>query len=171
MRAQGGEPDVAALPKAPLVREVFAPRPGHVQRLRALPVGVAALHLGAGRRAKDDAIDHAVGVVCLKKRGDAVDEGEPLAEIHARDEQSAAAAAASVLAAVRARRRAAALARHRARHDGLAGRWMPELPEVETVRAQLEPVLTGRRFEQVEIHDPRLGTTRRAGRGGGGARG
>ena len=33
---------------------------------------------------------------------------------------------------------------------------MPELPEVESVRAQLEPVLTGRRFERVEIHDPRL---------------
>jgi formamidopyrimidine-DNA glycosylase len=33
---------------------------------------------------------------------------------------------------------------------------MPELPEVETVRARLAPVLTGRRFERVEIHDPRL---------------
>jgi formamidopyrimidine-DNA glycosylase len=33
---------------------------------------------------------------------------------------------------------------------------MPELPEVETVRMQLEPVLMGRRFERVEIHDPRL---------------
>jgi formamidopyrimidine-DNA glycosylase len=33
---------------------------------------------------------------------------------------------------------------------------MPELPEVETVRTQLEPVLTGRRFERVEIRDPRL---------------
>src|SRR5437763_5392226 len=33
---------------------------------------------------------------------------------------------------------------------------MPELPEVETVRVQLEPVLTGRRLERVEIHDPRL---------------
>jgi formamidopyrimidine-DNA glycosylase len=33
---------------------------------------------------------------------------------------------------------------------------MPELPEVETVRAQLEPVLTGRRFQRVEIRDPRL---------------
>jgi formamidopyrimidine-DNA glycosylase len=33
---------------------------------------------------------------------------------------------------------------------------MPELPEVETVRARLEPVLMGRRFEHVEIHDPRL---------------
>ena len=33
---------------------------------------------------------------------------------------------------------------------------MPELPEVETVRAKLAPVLTGRRFESVTIDDPRL---------------
>jgi pyrimidine-nucleoside phosphorylase len=99
VRAQGGDPDEAALPKAGLIREVFAPRSGYVQRLAALPIGLAALHLGAGRRAKEDAIDHAVGIVCLKKRADAVDEGEPLAEIHARDEQSADEAAATIAAA------------------------------------------------------------------------
>jgi formamidopyrimidine-DNA glycosylase len=33
---------------------------------------------------------------------------------------------------------------------------VPELPEVETVRARLEPVLTGRRFVRVEIADPRV---------------
>jgi formamidopyrimidine-DNA glycosylase len=33
---------------------------------------------------------------------------------------------------------------------------VPELPEVETVRARLEPALVGRRLERVEIHDPRL---------------
>jgi formamidopyrimidine-DNA glycosylase len=33
---------------------------------------------------------------------------------------------------------------------------MPELPEVETIRLALEPHLVGRRFERVEIHDPRL---------------
>ena len=33
---------------------------------------------------------------------------------------------------------------------------MPELPEVETVRRRLAPVLEGRRFEHVEIDDPRL---------------
>jgi pyrimidine-nucleoside phosphorylase len=99
VRAQGGDPAEAALPKAPLVREVFARRSGHVQRLAALPVGIAALHLGAGRRTKDDPIDHAVGIVCTKKRGDAVEEGEALAEIHARDEASAAEAAEAVLRA------------------------------------------------------------------------
>jgi formamidopyrimidine-DNA glycosylase len=33
---------------------------------------------------------------------------------------------------------------------------MPELPEVETVRRRLEPVLVGRRFDRVEIYDARL---------------
>ena len=33
---------------------------------------------------------------------------------------------------------------------------MPELPEVETIRTGLEPVLVGRTFERVEIADPRL---------------
>jgi len=33
---------------------------------------------------------------------------------------------------------------------------VPELPEVETVRASLEPALVGRRFERVEIADPRV---------------
>jgi formamidopyrimidine-DNA glycosylase len=33
---------------------------------------------------------------------------------------------------------------------------VPELPEVETIRRRLEPALVGRRFEHVEIADPRL---------------
>jgi formamidopyrimidine-DNA glycosylase len=33
---------------------------------------------------------------------------------------------------------------------------MPELPEVETIRAELAPRLTGRSLVRVEIHDPRL---------------
>ena len=99
VRAQGGDPDEAALPKATYVGEVFAPRSGYVHRLAALPVGIVALHLGAGRREKDDAIDHSVGVVVTKKRGDAVEEGEALAEIHAHDEQAANAVAEELLAA------------------------------------------------------------------------
>jgi pyrimidine-nucleoside phosphorylase len=99
VRAQGGDPDEAALPTAAVVRELEAPRAGYVRDLGAVAVGIAALRLGAGRREKDDAIDHSVGIVCLRKRGDAVDTGEPLAEIHAADEASAAAAAEEVLAA------------------------------------------------------------------------
>jgi len=93
VRAQGGDPDEAALPTAPIVREVEASRAGYVSELGAVRVGQAALHLGAGRQAKDDAIDHAVGVVCLGKRGDRVAEGEPLFEVHAHTEEAAAEAA------------------------------------------------------------------------------
>jgi pyrimidine-nucleoside phosphorylase len=99
IRAQGGDPDEAALPTAPVVLPVGAPAAGYVARLSALAVGLAALHLGAGRSRKEEAIDHAVGVVCLKKRGERVEEGEPLAEVHARDRRSADEAAAEVLAA------------------------------------------------------------------------
>ena len=99
VRAQGGDPSEDALPRAPVVRTLEAPEAGYVRALRALPVGIAALELGAGRVRKDDAIDHAVGVVCLRKRGDRVDRGEALAEIHARTDEAANAAADRVLAA------------------------------------------------------------------------
>jgi pyrimidine-nucleoside phosphorylase len=99
IRAQGGEPSLDALEQAPLVREVRAPWDGAVARLGAHAVGVAALELGAGRRTKDGAIDHAVGVVCRAKRGDRVAAGDVLAEIHARDEAAAETAAEAVAAA------------------------------------------------------------------------
>jgi pyrimidine-nucleoside phosphorylase len=99
IRAQGGEPAEDVLPQAPVVETVVADRDGYVRRLGALAVGVAAAHLGAGRIVKEDVIDHAVGVVCLRKRGDQVSAGERLAEIHARDETAARAAVAEVQAA------------------------------------------------------------------------
>ena len=99
IRAQGGDPDPGALPVAPVVREVVAARDGVVVRLGALAIGHTALELGAGRRTKEDSIDHAVGVVCRVKRGDSVSAGDVLAEVHARDDASASAAAEAVLTA------------------------------------------------------------------------
>lgn len=99
IRAQDGDPSVEALPVAAVVREVTAPEGGFVRRLGAIQIGHAALHLGAGRRTKEDSIDYAVGIVCRAKRGDEVAAGDVLAEVHARDEASAEAGAAEVLAA------------------------------------------------------------------------
>ena len=65
----------------------------------AVAVGIAALELGAGRRSKEDEIDHAVGIVLNKKRGDAVGAGDALAEVHARDDSTAERAVAAVAAA------------------------------------------------------------------------
>ena len=99
IEAQGGDPDLDSLPRAPVVHEVAATGDGVVRRLGAIAVGHAALHLGAGRRTKEDPIDYAVGVVCRKKRGDEVVLGEVLAEVHASDDASADEVAAEVLAA------------------------------------------------------------------------
>jgi pyrimidine-nucleoside phosphorylase len=99
IRAQGGDPDEAALPVAPVVRPVTADVDGYVGSLGAIAVGRAALRLGAGRRTKEDTIDHAVGIRCLAKRGDRVVAGETWAEVHARDVMSARIAVAEVRAA------------------------------------------------------------------------
>jgi pyrimidine-nucleoside phosphorylase len=99
IRAQGGDPDLAALPRAPIVRDIVVPRAGVVTRLAALPIGIASLELGGGRRTKDDDIDHAVGVVCHAKRGDTIERGQALAAVHAHDDGSADIAVGAVLAA------------------------------------------------------------------------
>jgi pyrimidine-nucleoside phosphorylase len=87
--AQGGDPRVEALPRTSVVREVPAPRAGFVEAIATRRLGMASLHLGAGRMTKDAAVDHAVGIVCRAKRGDRIEGGDPLAEVHARDERSA----------------------------------------------------------------------------------
>jgi pyrimidine-nucleoside phosphorylase len=97
--AQGGDPSEDALPTAAIVTEVRAPAAGFVGRIGAVDIGTAALRLGAGRQTKDDAIDHAVGIRCFKKRGDPVAVGDVLAEVHAQDERSAERAVSEVLAA------------------------------------------------------------------------
>jgi len=99
--AQGGHPSEDVLPVAPVVLTVEADREGYVSALGAVAVGQAALHLGAGRRTKDETIDHSVGIVCLRKRGDRIAAGEPLAEIHAASNAAAEEAAGEVAAAYR----------------------------------------------------------------------
>jgi pyrimidine-nucleoside phosphorylase len=99
IHAQGGDPREEVLPTAAEVHTVVAPRAGYVSRVSAVEIGLAALRLGAGRRTKDDAIDHSVGVRCLKKRGDMIEAGDTLAEVHARDPAAAEQAVTEVLRA------------------------------------------------------------------------
>jgi pyrimidine-nucleoside phosphorylase len=50
-------------------------------------VGLAAVELGAGRARKEDPVDPAAGLLLRKRVGEAVREGDVLAELHARDAQ------------------------------------------------------------------------------------
>ena len=88
--AQGGDPQ-AALPAAPSQEVVTATRSGVVGRCHALAIGRAASRLGAGRANLGDAVDHAVGIVVHRKRGDEVRAGDALATVHARGEVDAGA--------------------------------------------------------------------------------
>ena len=82
--AQGGDVD-APLATAAHVETVAAPAAGVVRRLDAKAVGVAAWRLGAGRSRKEDPVSPVAGIRCLAKRGDRVEAGQPLLELHTDD--------------------------------------------------------------------------------------
>jgi thymidine phosphorylase len=82
--AQGGDPD-APVPEADQRLSIRAERTGFVTRLDALAVGTAAWRLGAGRSRKEDPVSAVAGVVCVAKEGDAVEEGQPILELHIDD--------------------------------------------------------------------------------------
>ena len=87
VRAQGGDTravdDPGRLPGARCRVDVRARRPGYIHSIDALEVGRIATLLGAGRQRKEDDVDHAVGIEFLKKTGQKVAKGEPIAVIHA----------------------------------------------------------------------------------------
>jgi pyrimidine-nucleoside phosphorylase len=105
IEAQGGDPRVVAdpgvMPAAPHVSTLGAEDAGWLAGADAREIGIAALELGAGRRVKTDPVDPAVGVVVRARIGDRLQPGQPLAEIHARDEASATAATTRLRAAFR----------------------------------------------------------------------
>jgi thymidine phosphorylase len=75
--AQGGDPD-AALPTPPETDVVRATRAGVLVEQQALPFGIAAWRLGAGRARKQDPVVHSAGIDLHAKPGDTVVEGQPL---------------------------------------------------------------------------------------------
>ncbi|MCY7411843.1 MAG: thymidine phosphorylase [Salinibacterium sp.] len=79
--AQGGDPD-AALPSPRESHVVTAERDGVLVAQAALPFGIAAWRLGAGRARKEDPVDHAAGIDLHAKPGDTVRAGQPLFTLH-----------------------------------------------------------------------------------------
>jgi pyrimidine-nucleoside phosphorylase len=84
--AQGGDTDVIDHPEllaqAKYRTEVWAQADGHLAKMNAEHVGIAAMMLGAGRKTKEDAIDQAAGITLRKKLGDPVRAGEAIFELY-----------------------------------------------------------------------------------------
>jgi pyrimidine-nucleoside phosphorylase len=89
---QGGDTSYLEKPEkfkqARLSAPVFASQKGgYVTKVNVRNLGLAILELGGGRRQVHHEIDHAVGLTELKRVGDSVQSGEPVAMVHANDEK------------------------------------------------------------------------------------
>ncbi|WP_417555447.1 thymidine phosphorylase [Microbacterium sp.] len=85
IRAQDGDPD-AALPAPRETHIVRSAVDGVVTRMDALPFGIAAWRLGAGRARAEDPVIHAAGIDLAVKPGDRVSAGQPLFTLAADDD-------------------------------------------------------------------------------------
>ncbi len=90
---QGGDisfmQEMTKLGKAKYVIPVLAEQDGVVESINAEMVGSISVYVGAGRMKKEDKIDKLAGIVLVKKSGDTVKVGEPLAYVHTNDENKA----------------------------------------------------------------------------------
>jgi pyrimidine-nucleoside phosphorylase len=85
---QGGDArvvdDYTLMAVAPDRELMAAPASGVLVQVLAGAIGRASHELGAGRSKVGDPVDHAVGVRMLAARGDRVEQGQPLVELHHR---------------------------------------------------------------------------------------
>ncbi len=87
------------LPRAPLIRPVYADAEGTVTAIKTRDLGLAVIELGGGRRVATDTINHAVGLENVLGKGFIADFENPLCMIHAQTENEFEKAAAIVRAA------------------------------------------------------------------------
>ena len=62
--------------------ELKSPKDGIIQKIDALQLGKLSLQLGAGKEKMSDKIDHSVGILLNKQKGEKVKKGEVLATIY-----------------------------------------------------------------------------------------
>jgi pyrimidine-nucleoside phosphorylase len=86
------------LPTAPVRSMLAAPHSGYIAGIQSEQIGLASMHLGAGRFKKGEQIDHRTGLILQAKVGEYRRAGDPLVEIHARSEAEAVSVRAPLLA-------------------------------------------------------------------------
>ena len=88
--AQGGDKsfieDTSKFEKAAYQLELKASQNGYIKEIDSYKIGEYCMNLGAGRKRKEDSINHKVGIILKKKIGDYIEEGETLAIVHTDDE-------------------------------------------------------------------------------------
>ena len=69
-------------PKSKFIYEVKSKKKGYISHMDALKLGIASMHMGAGRIKKEDSINYNVGIVLNKKTNDFVNIGDTLCYLH-----------------------------------------------------------------------------------------
>ncbi len=86
VEAQAGDvsyiDDLNRFPVAKNIIPVTSEQEGYISHIDALTLGVEAMHLGAGRKTKDDVIDYTAGITLEVKPLDKVNKGDVLAYLH-----------------------------------------------------------------------------------------
>jgi pyrimidine-nucleoside phosphorylase len=68
-------------PKPKYLKKVHSVENGFINEMNTYQIGMASLELGAGRRTKDDVIDHKAGIVLYKKIGGFINKGGIICEL------------------------------------------------------------------------------------------
>jgi len=86
VEAQGGDSsvllDLNKYPPSKYSEDISAESDGYVESIDPYALGIACVHLGAGRIKIDDVLDHRAGVKLFKKMGDPVTPGDKLISVY-----------------------------------------------------------------------------------------
>ncbi|EAQ63419.1 thymidine phosphorylase [Marinomonas sp. MED121] len=74
------------LPKAPIIKPIFAPDSGYLSSMDTRAMGMAVVDLGGGRKRASDELDYSVGLSQFAQLGDSLDASKPICFVHANNE-------------------------------------------------------------------------------------
>lgn len=76
------------LPKAKIIRPIYAPKSGFVTEMDTRALGLAVVSLGGGRHKPEDRLDYSVGLSQVCTLGEQLTQESPLAMVHAQSESA-----------------------------------------------------------------------------------
>ena len=69
-------------PKSKVTKKIRLKKAGFLKEINTYQIGMASLELGAGRKTKEDVIDHKAGIIFYKKIGNYIKTGEVICELY-----------------------------------------------------------------------------------------
>jgi len=91
IRLQSGDPEVCdryeLMGKSRSEWDLKSEKTGFLHSINAFEIGMSAIEIGAGRRRKEDSIDHTTGFMFHKKTGDHVNKGDSILSVYSNGDE------------------------------------------------------------------------------------